>query len=132
MNVRPGFLTVLLAVGAFSLFIVIGLVDPTGRRSSPPSSPRPIASASWREANIKEFRAQLDLFHPRDQFQTTAVDLEDGVEKLIGSGVSRDDAFRSILIVVQNPNINPAMAYTLADTARKMAAVKRGEITGPR
>jgi hypothetical protein len=107
------------------------LADPNRDNWTPPAL-RPVIAASRREANIREFRAQLDLFHPHDQFQTTAVDLEDGVEKLIRSGVSPDDAFRSILIVVQSPGINPAMAYTIADTARRMSAVKRGEITGPR
>jgi hypothetical protein len=93
------------------------------------SAPAPIVSPAWREANIKEFRAQLDLFHPHDQFSTTAVDLQDGVENLIRSGVSRDEAFRSILIVVQNPKINPASAYELAELGRRIAAAKRGEIT---
>jgi hypothetical protein len=123
---------VLLSVG---VVLTIGLL--LGARTEPPRNaayraPVPVVSPTWREGNIQEFRAQLDVFHPNDQFSTTAVDLEDGVENLIRSGVPRDDAFKSMLIVVQNPAINPATAYSIADMGRKIAAIKNGQITGPR
>jgi hypothetical protein len=89
---------------------------------------RPIVSAHWRESNIKEFRAQLDIFHRAD-YQSSAVDLEDCVENLIRSGVDNEQAFRAVLVVVQAPGINPAMACQITETARRIDAVKRGAIT---
>jgi hypothetical protein len=120
----------LLVIVLFALFVglVIGGAMHVANEAAK-HGPRPIVSPDWRQSNIKEFRAQLDLFHPDDQFNTTAVDLEDGVEKLIRSGLDPDEAFRSILIVVQSRQINPAKAYEIADLGRRIAAVKRGAIT---
>ena len=95
--------------------------------TSAPQGLQSVVSPAWRAANIKEFTAQLNLFHPGGN-QTTPEELEDGVEKLIRDGVSRDEAFRSILTVVQRPTINPAAAYSLAELGRRITAANRGEI----
>jgi hypothetical protein len=111
-----------------ALLVAAIIAVKTTTMDTPGRSDQSVVSSVWRAANIKEFRAQLDVFHP-DEKQTTPEALEDGVEKLIGSGVDRDDAFRAILKVVQEPGINPAMAYQIADIARRVNAVKRGAIT---
>jgi hypothetical protein len=99
-----------------------------GPQSDNAQGSRPIVSSNWRESNIKEFRAQLGMFH-RGDVQASPEALEDCVENLIRSGTAADDAFRAVLIVIQSPSINPAFACQIAETARNIAAVKAGRIT---
>jgi len=124
----------LLFWGAVVVFVIYAVFHDGVLSPDPNRAPEPTAAERRQEANIKEFRAQLDLFHrgeDRDH-QAMAEMLADCVDNLIRTGTDREDAFQMILHVVQEPSIEPALACQMANLARDIAAAKRGELTGRR